>query len=171
MFRVSAFVISFVVLIAQPVFSANFDEAMRAYEKGDFAFALKELEVLSNEGDPNAQYSLGVMYYEGSGVERNSKIAASLFNMSAKQGNPYAKYNLGVIYRDEDGLKDADLAFKWMSDAAHQGLVVAQYNLGYIYQEGIGTGKNAVAAINWYKRAAESGDPEAQRQLGSLYLT
>ena len=30
--------------------------------------------------------------------------------------------------------------------------MVAQYNLGYIYQEGIGTGKNAVAAINWYKR-------------------
>ena len=41
-------------------------------------------------GDTEAQFSLGWMYANGRGVERNDDYAASFFEMAAKKGNEHA---------------------------------------------------------------------------------
>ncbi len=41
-----------------------------AYERGDYDTALKEFRPLAEQGHTEAQWSLGVMYERGRGVER-----------------------------------------------------------------------------------------------------
>ena len=41
--------------------------------------------------------------------------------------------------------------------------------IGDMYYDGLGVEKDAAKAAEWYRRGAESGDPEAQEKLAGLY--
>jgi TPR repeat protein len=45
----------------------------------------------------------------------------------------------------------------------------AQNLVGEMYMTGLGVGKNATEAANWFHKAAEQGVPAAQRSLGLMY--
>ncbi len=47
------------------------EDAFSAYERGDYATALREFRVLAEQGDANAQYNFGVMYSTGHGVPQD----------------------------------------------------------------------------------------------------
>ncbi len=51
---------------------ADFMEGWRAYQRGEFSTALQHWAKLAEEGGPVAQYNVGVMYDEGTGVERDA---------------------------------------------------------------------------------------------------
>ncbi|MDP7650289.1 MAG: hypothetical protein QGF38_01115, partial [Rhodospirillales bacterium] len=56
---------------------ADFMEGWRAYQQGEFETALQHWTKLAEEGDPVAQYNVGVMYDEGTGINRDvSKVVA-----------------------------------------------------------------------------------------------
>lgn len=74
---------------------AGFDEGVAAYQKGAYATALKEWKPLAEQGDSGAQYRLGRMYDNGSGVEKDEKQAVIWYRKAAEQGNSDAQYNLG----------------------------------------------------------------------------
>ena len=57
------------------VWSGDFKSAMKAYEKGDYTYAVKELKLLAKIGHAKAQHFLGDMYYKGKGVNQNYKSA------------------------------------------------------------------------------------------------
>ena len=54
--------------------AADFQTGFAAYQKGDYAAALREWTPLAEQGDAEAQFNLGVMYYRGanflSGIQR-----------------------------------------------------------------------------------------------------
>ncbi len=50
---------------------AGFDEGIAAYLGGDYATATQEFEKLAEEGHAGAQFSLGVMYFNGEGTPPN----------------------------------------------------------------------------------------------------
>lgn len=52
---------------------------------------------------------------------------------------------------------------------AEHGEAEAEYRLGLAYENGQGVETNIVAAVKWYRKAAELGRADAQRQLGRLY--
>ena len=52
----------------------------------------------AEEGDADAQYNLGVMYYKGQGLPQNIGTAVKWYTLSAEQGNVKAQYNLGMLY-------------------------------------------------------------------------
>ena len=58
-------------LLVAPFAWAGFDEGLRAYEKGDFATALREFRLAADQGNASAQSHLGSMYHEGNGVPQN----------------------------------------------------------------------------------------------------
>ena len=63
-------VISAVVVligVAAPAW-AGFDEGVAAYQRGDYATALREWRPLANQGNAAAQSNLGRMYEAGKGV-------------------------------------------------------------------------------------------------------
>jgi len=54
---------------------AGFEEGLAAYERGDYATALKEWQPLAVAGNADAQYYLGVMYAFGQGVPQDYREA------------------------------------------------------------------------------------------------
>ena len=45
-----------------------FEDGVAAYQRGEYAAALNLLRPLAEQGDPGAQFKLGVMYRNGEGV-------------------------------------------------------------------------------------------------------
>ena len=52
--------------------------------------------------------------------------------------------------------------FKEMLQVAEQGNAVAQFNLGLMYDKGQGVRQDYAQAVQWYRKAAEQGDAQAQ---------
>jgi len=122
------------------------------------------------QGDVFAQFSLGVAYAEGQGVEKNSPMALEWYRRAAHQGYVGALYNLGVMYGTGRGVeRDCAEAVKWFRKAADQGLAAAQFNLGLMYQNGQGVEKDYADAARWYRKAADQGLAAAQFNLGLMY--
>lgn len=127
-------------------------------------------EKLAKQGDPDAQYKLGVMYADGQGVVKNEHTAVQWYQKAADQGFAAAQYKLGVMYANGLGVvKNERTAVEWYQKAADQGFANAQYNLGFMYANGRGVVKNERTAVEWFQKAANQGDADAQVYLGIAY--
>jgi len=52
--------------------------------------------------------------------------------------------------------------------AADRGYSYGEYNLGLLYAYGRGLTKNKTEAAKWFKKAADQGDADAQKELAKL---
>ena len=84
--------------------AADYGAGFIAYVRGDYAKALAEWVPLANQGHAEAQRNLGVMYYQGQGVERDPLTAALWYERAAAQGHSGAQYSLGIMYADGQGV-------------------------------------------------------------------
>lgn len=101
---------------------ADFAAGTAAYEKGDYATALKEWEPLAKAGGSAAQFNLGLLYYDGRGVPQDFAEAARWFEKSADHGYVKAQHNLGAMLAVGKGLKKDEVqAYKWLSLCASSG--------------------------------------------------
>ena len=101
---------------------ADFAAGMTAYEKHDYATAVKEWRPLAEAGDAPTQFNLGLMYLDGVGVPQNSEQAIEWFRKSADRGYAKAQYNLGSLYAVGRGVrKDLITAHMWMNLCAASG--------------------------------------------------
>lgn len=102
--------------------TSTFDNGKKAYDKGDYAQAIKTWEPLATQGHAGAQNNLGVIYVMGKGVIRDDQEALKWFRLAAAQGDVNAQYSLGAMYRMGYGItQDAQEALKWFRLAAAQG--------------------------------------------------
>jgi len=147
----------------------EYQQAIDAYNVGDYKTSLKLMLPLAKKGFSKAQYNLGVMYDKGKGVDKNIKKAKKWFQFAAEQGHDKAQYNLGLIYGKGKGVdRDYSKAFKWLSLAADQGNGKAQTNLGWMYEMGKGVPKDFKKAAYWYKLASDQGLAKAKEKLNLL---
>ena len=153
----------FLLLVSSTTgWSADFEKGLVAYESGDFAAALKELQPLAEQGVARAQGKLGTMYRKGQGVPQNSKTAVRWYRLAAEQGDASAQNNLGLMYAYGQGVPENDkTAMKWYALAAKQGYVDTLYNLGEMYANGYGDRKDYVRAHMWWSIAASFGYKDA----------
>ena len=77
---------------------AGLDEGVAAYDRGDYATALREWRPLAEQGNANAQVNLGLMYDNGRGVPQDYAEAMRWFRKAAEQGHAGAQIFLGVMY-------------------------------------------------------------------------
>jgi uncharacterized protein len=142
--------------------SADLQKGLNAYNKGDYATALREWKPLAEQGNADAQFNLGQMYRRGDRVPQDYKTAVKWYRLAAEQGYAFAQYNLGVMYEKGLGVpQDYKTAVKWYKLAAKQGNAPAQYNLGLMYAMGTGVIKDNVYAHMWWNIAASSGHKSA----------
>lgn len=135
-----------------------------------FAAAVQRFRRAAEQGDAEAQITLGSLYLEGEGVPQDEAEAVRWFRLAANQGDATAQFILGVMYHNGEGVpQDATKAVRWYRQAAEQGNAGAQNNLGVMYANGNGVPQVAVEAARWYRRAAEQGNANAQLNLGSVY--
>jgi TPR repeat protein len=129
---------------------AGLDEGIAAYRRGDYQAALRELRPLAEEGVPEAQSVLGVMFADGLGVAENPPEALKWFRRASEQGLADAQLNLGSMYfLGRQVPEDHVEAVKWYRRAAEQGHPQAQFNLGSMYSVGQGAPRDYVLAYMW----------------------
>ncbi|MFN7097258.1 MAG: tetratricopeptide repeat protein [Gammaproteobacteria bacterium] len=114
----------------------------------------------AKQGVAEAQYSLGTMYEQGKGAEKNSKEAIEWYRKAAEQNYVEAQYRLGVMYEKNEGVDiDKEEALSWYRKAAEQGHAKAQYSLGCWYLND---------AVLWYQLAANQGYQSAKEVLQQM---
>ena len=64
-----------VLSLTAPMAAGPFEDAMVAYERGDYATALRLYRPLADQGGARAQVNLGFMYDQGRGVAQNNAEA------------------------------------------------------------------------------------------------
>jgi hypothetical protein len=114
----------FVVLSigATAVWADDVDDGWAAFQKGDYATALKLLMPMAQKGNAVAELDIGIMYFGGKGLPQDRREAAKWFKASAEQGVLGAQNNLGIAYATGDGVpRNLVLAYMWFSLAADQG--------------------------------------------------
>ena len=116
------------------------------YENGLGGLARNEQETVrliklaADQGDPDAQYRLGVFYALGlHGLPKDEQEMVRLYQLAADQGHADALYRLGGIYEKGRAgvVKNEEKAAQLYGLAAERGLVEAQLLLGsrYLYPE------------------------------------
>jgi TPR repeat protein len=144
------------------------------FETQNFAQAIPWYEKAAKVGDKKAQTSLGLIYYNGYGVEKNLAAAHKWWTFAALQNDPGAQNDLGNLYFNGEGVEqDYEQAKHWYYEAARRSHVQAQWNLGMMYFDGRGVEKNYPQAYFSIKCAALQGDDEAEAMLKKIapYLT
>ena len=166
----------------------DFHEGVRAYANGDYATAYAKIFPLAELQNADALYFLGLMYYNGHGVEQDYEQAAHTLRQSAKGGNIDAQNLLGVMYDHGKGVpQNVEEAEQWFRRAAAAGHAEAQQNLERLLasieaaaeaatpaddlQKGLaaynaGDYETALAILT---PLAKGGNADAQNNLGWMY--
>jgi TPR repeat protein len=168
-FNLSAATIGFAGLLLTSLAGAAADgvAGFQAYEKGDYATALKEFMPLAEAGQTSAEAAVGQMYFEGKGMNPDPKEAARWLEPAAAKGNAQAQFLLGKLYLSGEGVAAADpvKAAALTKAAADQGLVKAQVDTCAFYCQGIGVQKDLVQAYLYANLAAQQGNEDGKNIL------
>jgi len=76
-----------------------------AYDRANYATALKVWLVAAEEGDPKAQTYVGEAFQKGLGISANYDKAVEWYKKAAAQGYASAQMNLGYLYENGLGVK------------------------------------------------------------------
>jgi caspase domain-containing protein/Sel1 repeat-containing protein len=90
-----------------------------AYDRANYATALKVWLPLAEQGDTTAQTYVGEIFEKGLGVRPDYDAAATWYRRAAEKGSARAAINLGNLYEQGRGVaKDPAQAMNWYRRAA-----------------------------------------------------
>lgn len=124
--------------------------------------ALEWLHKAAEQGLPEAQNNLGVLYNNIDDIKDLSK-SEYWYLKAASQGFYGAQHNLAVFY--EFDKINYEKAAEYYQMAAIQGHPESQYNLGVLFLNGSGVPEDKKEAKKWFEMAAEQGNEEAKSAL------
>jgi len=131
------------------------------------------LERAAVAGEAEAQYRLGLLYWEGAeGMTPDPVRAVELWTAAARKMHAGAIFALGNAVAAGRGVPRhpgrAAALWRHAADAGHPGAMTA---LAKAYVAGDGVPADAAEAVRWFQRAAARGDIEAEYCLGWHYET
>lgn len=138
---------------------------VEAYDRGDYAGALRAWRSAAEKGDADAQYNIGQIYKLGRGVPVDMVEAEKWYRLAALQGHDLGEANYGMMLF-ENGKREA--AVPWLERAVGQGEPRAQYLLGVMLFNGDGIAKNWVRAYALMLRASAGGLEAATRTIAQM---
>ena len=132
---------------------------------------IKSLFQKAEQGDADAQFTLGINYCLGKGVEEDYDEAAVWYRKAAEQGLADAQFILGLYYEHGIGSSGQDYveAVNWFRKAAEQGHGTAMNNLALKYLNGDGVQKDIRKYYEWIIKSADSGNQYGLLNLGDIY--
>ena len=149
-------------------------DGVAAFDAKDYPVAVQLLSPLARDGDPVAEFHLGLMRLFGLGVAEDANSARELNRQAALKGYSQARQLIVAqcLQDDVDPATDCPQALAWLQSDAEAGNVEDQAALGAMYLTGRGgVARDAAQAVAWFRRAAELGDIRAQDQLGAIYAS
>ncbi len=163
------------MMLAVPLFSmamgipapafADVKAGVEAWERGDFAGAIKQWRGPALKGDADAQFNLGQAYKLGRGVPMDLAIAEDWFKRAADQGHLQAADNYGLILFQGNRRSQA---IPYIKASAERGEPRAQYVLGTAHFNGDLMNKDWVRAYALMTRASAAGLPQASQSLSTM---
>ena len=130
--------------------------------------ACKWYQLAAEQEHADAQCALAMCYSAGLGVELDTAMAFYWFERAAEKGNARAQWNLGQLLAV--GIpsvpQDSKQAMLLCKRAANAGFVPAQATLGTLFARA----KKYDRAVDWWTKAANRNDQEAQYNLANAYL-
>ncbi|OGK81310.1 MAG: hypothetical protein A2X52_05765, partial [Candidatus Rokubacteria bacterium GWC2_70_16] len=139
-----------------------------AFDRADYATALKVWLPLAKEGDASAQTYVGEIFEKGLGVPADHAAAAEWYRRAADTGYPRAAINLGHLYERGLGVpRDPTQALTWYRRAA--GLADLAFSIAPA--ETSAEVQQLRSEVGELRRALEQKQGEldrAQRELDSL---
>lgn len=135
------------------------ETALKAYKDEDYGKALKLFKPEAEDGNPKAEFYMGLIYYHGNNdIPKSFKESAYWFEKSIENGFPDAYSHLGWQYLHGKGvLKSPKKAFNYFERALevenHKWQDYAQFYLGRMYLFGKGVKKNLKQAAYWLNEA------------------
>jgi TPR repeat protein len=146
------------------------------YESGeggmpkDPTLSLEWLTKAVATGSGHALVRMGVRLRDGTGVQANLPQSFELFRRAAEQDIPAAHYFLGWSYYKGIGVTaDEAKAAEAFMKAAEAGIAPAMNDLGTFYERGAGgLTLNPEKALDWFRKAAAKGEPNAMANVKKL---
>lgn len=145
--------------------SADLISGINAYNKNDFASALKFLQAAADRGEPEAMVNLGYMYARGHGVASDPAFALRLYQRAAEAGDAEGMNAVGYRYNFAHP-PDLDNAIRWYCRAVLGGNPRAMNNAALLFYKGQGVSEDRGEARSLWRQAAERGSLNAQANLG-----
>ena len=137
--------------------------------KGDFGALHKAIQRLAHQGNPKAEFELGLMYYQGT-IEKDYSKAMHWLTKAANHGHTDAMSVLAEMYQKGRGVPiNESKAVKLDRQAAQLGKVFSQNTMGVRYAKGRGVPIDLSKSALWFERSAEQGYRRAQLNIGISY--
>lgn len=156
-------------------------KAYAEFKMGHYAEARHVWETLTEVGNGDALFNLGVLAEDGLGEPRDLRKAETLYTAAARAGNFKAQYRLGLLYSTGETLpRDLTRARLYLGMAAQAGDVDARARLATLDQPGetlspyqqaesLSAGGRHAEAATLYAGLADQGDRSAQTRLAWMY--
>jgi TPR repeat protein len=129
--------------------------------------SLADILARAESGEAIAQYQLGLLYYQGTEVERDYELAVHWWREAIERGLEEPIFNLAQIL-EEGGFgleKDLVQSFYWWLQGARWGkgdlTALACFKVGQAYYEGRFVAQDLIQASLWLEKAEGLGHPEA----------
>jgi uncharacterized protein len=139
------------------------------FVKKDLKRAADYYEAAAKLGKTHAQYYLGSIYQHGLGREPQPRLAFKWMGLVARRGHPDAMYRYGWMLLEGFGARrNRTKGMQFLERAARKGSLPAAVRLALALGEDR-PGRDALAAVVWYRRAARRGDIDSMNNLGVCY--
>jgi len=156
---------------SEPSHEYTMADAEEAYADVEYERVAEILGYLAEDGEPLAQYRLGMMHLNGIGVTADEAVAIEWLERARASGYDAAGDELETIYLDHaQSTEDLEAGAAWYQRAAELGSVDAKAVLGSYYLTGSVLEQDIPLAVQYITEAAEGGDIRAQSNLGYMYL-
>jgi SEL1 protein len=137
------------------------------YLEKDIKMAAKYFNMSANQGNPDGQYNLAVLYLAGDGVERSYGLAHQYFSQAAQHGHTLARYHLGLMYKEGLGVnKNCETAVSLFKHVVEKASWLSMIDEAFdLYLNG----KDYHTALDIYQTCAELGVEVAQSNVALMY--
>ncbi|MGE4292728.1 MAG: hypothetical protein AB7E32_11015 [Desulfovibrio sp.] len=90
--RIGLLALTMTLLLCGPTLPAfgDYEAGLKAYSTQDYVRAREEFLAPAEQGDPRAQYALGMLYYQGKGVDNDLNAAQGWFQKAQAGGHAKA---------------------------------------------------------------------------------
>lgn len=144
---------------------AGVKDGVDAWDRGDFATAVKEWQKSADKGDADATYNLAQAYRFGRGVPQNMAKAEEFYARAASAGHPLAADSYGVLLFQKGQRAEA---LPYLQKAAGRGDPRAQYLLGVSHFNGDLLEKDWPRAYALVMLANGQGLAQAAQAIGQM---
>jgi TPR repeat protein len=137
----------------------------------NIAEAIKWFVKSAEQGNADAQASLGSIYWLGQNGDIDYVKSYGWYLMAANQGHSGSEYLVGYCLTTGTGTpQDIKLGATWYLKSARHGEMRGQYSIACCYNTGRGMERNEEEAIAWFRKAADQGHAESINVLACKHL-